>query len=256
MKLKFNCLILSVLFLSLPAVSLAESPKELLKKATLLFQSGDYRGALKTYEKVLKIGISSPKIYNNIGVIYTKLYESTHKEEYLKKAIAFFTLSSSLDKNYKVADKNLSEVLNGYLKEKLQEAEKKKHVKKPAVPKRFGFYPPIKDSEVLSFLATWKSYWENKDPKYFSLYSPNGCMDFERFVRYKKRVWKKSKNIKVRIEDIHIRHNPDNTVCVHFRQLYSSSVMKSRARKALCLRKENGKIKIYCEWFIPTVRIE
>ena len=81
-------------------------------------------------------------------------------------------------------------------------------------------------------------------------------MDFERFVRYKKRIWRKSKDIKVKIGDLHIRRNADNSVCVTFRQLYASSIMKSKARKALCLRKRNGEIKIYCEWFIPTVRIE
>jgi|GEM_PF-2647641 tetratricopeptide (TPR) repeat protein len=249
-------------FLALSHPVFGEESEKLLKEATSLFQAKKYEEALSIYKRILRKGVFSPKIYNNIGAIYTKLYENSGKEEYIKKAIAFFTLASSLDGNYETASKNLNNVLNGYLNEKLEILKKKILEELPLAQekkqsqKERSSYQHIETKEILNFLHKWKSLWERKDSRYFTLYSKNGCMDFERFVRYKKRIWEKSKNIRIKLEDIHIRRNPDDTVCVTFRQLYSSSIMKSKARKALCLRKKRGKIEIYCEWFIPTVRIE
>jgi hypothetical protein len=249
----------------------AENPEELLKDATRYFNAGNYQLSLKTYEKVLQSGLSSASIYNNIGVIYVKLFEKSNDESYLKKAISFFTLATVIDPEYEIAEKNLNEVLDSYIdsrvKEKVERREKKEGKEgiegekeeegKEGIEEVEGkVYQLIGREEVIEFLERWKALWESKNPEYFRLYSPEGCMDFERFVRYKKRIWRKSKDIKVKIEDLHIRRNADNSVCVTFRQLYSSSIMKSKARKALCLRKKNGEIKIYCEWFIPTVRIE
>ena len=244
--------------------SLARDIDELLKEATRFFNEGNYQQSLKTYEKILKTGVSSASIYNNIGVIYVKLFEKSKDENYLKKAISFFTLAETIDPDYKIAEKNLKEVLDSYLneerekirKEMEEEFRKKREEQKKEIKVVLTKYQPISKEEVLKFLKRWKDLWERKDVRYFELYSRDGCMDFERFIRYKKRIWKKSKDIKVKIEDLHIRTNDDNSVCVTFRQLYSSSIMKSKARKALCLRKKEGEIKIYCEWFIPTVRIE
>lgn len=244
--------------------SLARDIDELLKEATGFFNEGNYQQSLKTYEKILKTGVSSASIYNNIGVIYVKLFEKSKDENYLKKAISFFTLAETIDPDYKIAEKNLKEVLDSYLneerekirKEMEEEFRKKREEQKKEIKVVLTKYQPISKEEVLKFLKRWKDLWERKDVRYFELYSRDGCMDFERFIRYKKRIWKKSKDIKVKIEDLHIRTNDDNSVCVTFRQLYSSSIMKSKARKALCLRKKEGEIKIYCEWFIPTVRIE
>jgi len=244
--------------------SLARDTDELLKEATRFFNEGNYQQSLKTYEKILKTGVSSASIYNNIGVIYVKLFENSKDENYLKKAISFFTLAETIDPDYKIAEENLKEVLDSYLneerekirKEMEEEFRKKREEQKKEIKVVLTKYQPISKEEVLKFLKRWKDLWERKDVRYFELYSRDGCMDFERFIRYKKRIWKKSKDIKVKIEDLHIRTNADNSVCVTFRQLYSSSIMKSKARKALCLRKKEGEIKIYCEWFIPTVRIE
>ena len=269
---KIKLFTLCYLLLAFP--SFAQSTGELLKEATESFNAGNYQQSLKLYEKVLKEGVSSASIYNNIGVIYIKLFEKSGDENYLKKAISFFTLATVIDPQYKVAEKNLNEVLDSYLSERVkketasrvksivekikkeQELERKKEPREEKNRIAKKTYQPITEKEVVEFLKRWETLWENKSPEYFELYSPEGCMDFERFVRYKKRIWKKSENIKVKIEDLHIRTNSDNSVCVTFRQLYSSSIMKSKARKALCLKKISGKIKIYCEWFIPTVRIE
>jgi tetratricopeptide (TPR) repeat protein len=242
-----------------------------LKEATKLFNTGNYQQSLRTYEKILKAGVSSASIYNNVGVIYIKLFEESKDENYLKRAISFFTLATVIDPEYKIAEKNLSEVIDSYIDSRVKEEVERRKEKEEVEEEREiegmegkegkegvegKVYQQIEREEVIEFLKRWKALWESKNPEYFRLYSPEGCMDFERFVRYKKRIWRKSENIKVDIEDLHIRTNPDNSVCVTFRQLYSSSLMKSKARKALCLKKKNGEIKIYCEWFIPTVRIE
>lgn len=257
----FRISIICFLFSSLLFPVSAQNTDELLKEATRFFNTGNYQQSLKTYEKILKTGVSSASIYNNIGVIYVKLFEKSKDENYLKKAISFFTLATVIDPEYKIAEKNLNEVLDSYLDERIEETVKSQQKTKIAqepqkMETELAVYQPIKREEILEFLETWKKLWERKDDRYFKLYSPQGCMDFDRFIRYKKRIWKKSKNIKVDIEDLHIRTNPDNSVCITFRQLYSSSLIKSKARKALCLKKIDGKIKIYCEWFIPTVRIE
>ncbi|MEO2068463.1 MAG: hypothetical protein ABGX27_03020 [Desulfurobacteriaceae bacterium] len=253
-------LVTSLTFLLQTSLAFGENSTELLTQAVQLFKAGKYKEALKVYESILREGIASPKIYNNVGVIYTKLYEGTGKDKYIKRAIAFFTLAYSLDKSYKIADENLNNVISKFLNERLEKRMKKSKEELQRLliqkQKEESTYQTIKTREILKFLEEWKSLWEKEDPKYFNLYSPEGCIDYEKFVEYKKRVWKRSKNVKVRIENIHIRKNKDNTVCVTFRQFYSSSIMKSVARKVLCLKKENGKIKIYCEWFIPTVRIE
>jgi tetratricopeptide (TPR) repeat protein len=260
-----NLLSVTLTLLLTVNLSLGADLKELMRRANLLFNEGKYEESLKVYNELLREGAPTASVYNNIGVIYVKLYEKTGIEEYIKKAISFFTLATVVDHNYRVAERNLNEVLDTYLSEKVKrnvslelkrKERKKTETKVKVVEKRIPAYQPISNEEVLKFLQRWREFWEKKDDGYFELYSPKGCMDFERFVRYKKRIWKRSQNIKVRIEDLHIRRNPDNSVCVTFRQLYSSSIMKSKARKALCLRKENGIIRIYCEWFIPTVRIE
>ena len=269
-RLRIFFTLLLTAYLSLFTTSVfARNTDELLKEATRFFNTGNYQQSLKAYEKILKAGVSSASIYNNIGVIYVKLFEKSKDENYLKKAISFFTLATVIDPEYKIAEKNLNEVLDSYLNEKvrketdsrvkliIEKMRKKQNLaRKEELQEKEEIYQPIGEKEVIEFLEKWKDLWEKKDAGYFKLYSPQGCMDFERFIRYKKRIWRKSENIKVNIEDLHIRTNPDNSVCVTFRQLYSSSLMKSKARKALCLRKRNGEIKIYCEWFIPTVRIE
>jgi tetratricopeptide (TPR) repeat protein len=265
-------LLLTVHYLLFTPSVFAKDTDKLLKEATRFFNTGNYQQSLRTYEKILKAGVPSASIYNNIGVIYVKLFEKNRDENYLKRAISFFTLATVIDPEYKIAEKNLNEVLDSYIDSRVKqevermegEKEGEKGVKgieeKEGVEGKEGVkgkvYQQIGREEVVKFLERWKNLWEKKDIEYFGLYSPQGCMDFERFIRYKKRIWKKSENIKVDIEDLHIRTNPDNSVCVTFRQLYSSSLMKSKARKALCLKKRNGEIKIYCEWFIPTVRIE
>jgi tetratricopeptide (TPR) repeat protein len=277
---KIFYLLLTVHYLLFIPSVFAQDTDELLKEATRFFNTGNYQQSLRIYEKILKAGVSSASIYNNIGVIYVKLFEKSNDENYLKKAISFFTLATVIDPEYEIAERNLNEVIDSYIdsrvKEEVERREEKEGVK--GVEGKEGIegiegekeeegkegiegvegkvYQLIGREEVIEFLERWKALWESKNPEYFRLYSPEGCMDFERFVRYKKRIWRKSKDIKVKIEDLHIRRNADNSVCVTFRQLYSSSVMKSKARKALCLRKKNGEIKIYCEWFIPTVRIE
>ena len=116
----FFILLLTVHLSLLTTSVFAQNTDELLKEATRFFNTGNYQQSLKTYEKIVKTGVSSASIYNNIGVIYVKLFEKSKDENHLKKAISFFTLATMIDPAYKIAEKNLSEILSSYLNEKVE----------------------------------------------------------------------------------------------------------------------------------------
>ena len=126
-----------------------------------------------------------------------------------------------------VTDKNLAQVNN-------------KQIEKRAVPKK----------AVRNLVNKWLTSWKSADVEtYRSCYAPDfqsKGRNLDDYVSNKAEVFKKSKNIKIRIDKVQISAD-ENNVTIEFIQHYSSSIFKYSGKKKLELRKINDEWKIYRE---------
>ena len=126
-----------------------------------------------------------------------------------------------------VTDKNLAQVNN-------------KQIEKKAVPKK----------AVRNLVNKWLTSWKSADVEtYRSCYAPDfqsKGRNLDAYVSDKAEVFKKSKNIKIRIDKLQISAD-ENNVTIEFTQHYSSSIFKYSGKKKLELRKINDEWKIYRE---------
>ena len=58
-----------------------------LESAMTLFKKRDYEGAMEEFKKLLDKDNKNPHLYNNIGLCYSHLGQTTMAEEYFKKAL-------------------------------------------------------------------------------------------------------------------------------------------------------------------------
>jgi len=109
-----------------------------------------------------------------------------------------------------------------------------------------------------NFIFTWKSAWENSVDDlngYLSLYSKHFVWekgDYMAWVRYKKRVTKRKKWIKISISNISILKDGrllsfGNIYVASFHMRYASNNYKSKGHKLLYIIKEKGQWKILGE---------
>ncbi len=113
-------------------------------------------------------------------------------------------------------------------------------------------------ASLMAFVLKWKKYWEEttKDLKpYLSLYDENFAWkggDLKSWVRYKERVTKRKRWIKIRISDLTIIKDGrilefGNLYVVRLKISYSSNNYRSDTNKVLYVIKRDGKWRILAE---------
>lgn len=105
--------------------------------------------------------------------------------------------------------------------------------------------PPQK--EIRQLVNKWLTSWQSGDMEsYRSCYAPDFTsreMDLDAWIIHKSTVRQKSENISIRIDNLQISADGD-TAQASFIQQYSSSVLKSKGKKTLELRKIGDSWKI------------
>lgn len=105
--------------------------------------------------------------------------------------------------------------------------------------------PPQK--EIRQLVNKWLTGWQSGDMEsYRSCYAPDFTsreMDLDAWIIHKSTVRQKSENISIRIDNLQISADGD-TAQASFIQQYSSSVLKSKGKKTLELRKIGDSWKI------------
>jgi ketosteroid isomerase-like protein len=105
--------------------------------------------------------------------------------------------------------------------------------------------PPQK--EIRQLVNKWLTSWQSGDMEsYRSCYAPDFTsreMDLDAWIIHKSTVRQKSENISIRIDNLQISADGD-TAQASFIQQYSSSVLKSKGKKTLELRKIGDHWKI------------
>lgn len=118
-----------------------------------------------------------------------------------------------------------------------------------APPNRSNMESPSPDA-VRKLINRWAESWESGNMTTFrSCYASNfraQGMSLNEWVDHKTSVRERSKNIKIRIDNIQISGGNSQAVAV-FTQHYSSNLLKSKGKKKLEFKKINGTWKIYRE---------
>jgi len=109
---------------------------------------------------------------------------------------------------------------------------------------------PSSPETARKLVTRWAESWESGNMSVFrACYATNFTaqgMNLNEWVSHKASVRERSKNIKVRIDNLQISSSGNQTVAT-FTQHYSSNLLKSKGKKKLELRKINGSWKIYRE---------
>jgi murein L,D-transpeptidase YafK len=112
----------------------------------------------------------------------------------------------------------------------------------------------IPKEAVRNLVLKWAASWESGDIKtYRSCYASNFQskeMNLDAWISHKADVRKNSKNINIRIDNLQISADA-NTATAIFTQYYSSSILNSKSKKKLELRKISDGWKIYREIILP-----
>ncbi len=104
--------------------------------------------------------------------------------------------------------------------------------------------------DVKNFVNKWLAGWTSGDMKtyrncYASDFESNG-KNLDAWIAHKTNIFRKSKNINVRIDDLQISGKEGNAKAI-FTQSYNSSIFKDSGQKTLELKKINDEWKIYRE---------
>jgi len=108
--------------------------------------------------------------------------------------------------------------------------------------------------DIQSVIKKWATSWESGNvTAYRNCYThdfKSREMDLDAWIAHKSNVRQKSKKIKISIDDLKISANGENATAT-FIQHYSSSVLKSKGKKTLNLKKTGHEWKIYREIMEP-----
>lgn len=109
-------------------------------------------------------------------------------------------------------------------------------------------------SSLLSNLFSWRYSWIYNDiDSYLNYYSPDFVrydgMSYERFLKYKARIFKKSEKKEIIFNNINIIPYPDtdNTYEISFKEQYKSSSFEFTGNKILIVKFKNNIFKIITE---------
>jgi hypothetical protein len=104
--------------------------------------------------------------------------------------------------------------------------------------------------EIRDLLMKWLDSWQTTDIEaYRGFYAPDfraKGMDLGAWVSHKTLIFRKSKNISIRMENLRISVDGNNATA-EFTQYYSSSISRSSDKKILKLKKIGKEWKIYSE---------
>jgi len=108
----------------------------------------------------------------------------------------------------------------------------------------------ISKEDIRNLVKKWATSWQAGNMKtyrgcYASNFQSKG-MNLDSWVSHKADVRKNSKNINIRVDDLQISEDANIATAV-FTQYYSSSIINSKSKKKLELRKINNEWKIYRE---------
>lgn len=108
----------------------------------------------------------------------------------------------------------------------------------------------VSNEDVRNLVNKWVTSWKSGNMKtYRSCYASNfqsKGMNLSEWVSYKTTIRQNSDNIKISIENLQISVD-DNTAKASFIQYYSSSMLSSKGKKTLELKKTGNEWKIYRE---------
>ena len=113
----------------------------------------------------------------------------------------------------------------------------------------------VPNRAILSFLDEWKSAWERKDiATYARMYIPDfqqGDMDYKQFVKYKKYLFRKYRNIRVEASQVQAQ-KVGNEIMLDFMQSFQGDEYQDNGWKKLILtRDEETEYKIVQEEWTP-----
>jgi murein L,D-transpeptidase YafK len=108
----------------------------------------------------------------------------------------------------------------------------------------------ISKEDIRNLVKKWVTSWQSGNMKtyrdcYASNFQSKG-MNLDAWISHKADVRKNSKNINIRVDDLQISEDANIATAV-FTQYYSSSIINSKSKKKLELRKINNEWKIYRE---------
>lgn len=108
----------------------------------------------------------------------------------------------------------------------------------------------IREEEVRNVLNTWIQSWESAEINHYSSFYDadfhSKGMDLNAWTSHKAKVFQKSKNIKITMDDLKISVDGDKAKAT-FIQNYSSSINRDSGKKTMTLRKINNEWKIFSE---------
>ncbi len=114
-------------------------------------------------------------------------------------------------------------------------------------------------AELDRFLSDWISAWESNDyERYSSYYSAefdNGRRNLTSWLDYKKRIYKKSSEKRIRIEQVSAAKTKDYYK-IYFLQEYRSNLTQDVGWKTLFVRREQGTLKIISETWEASESVE
>lgn len=108
----------------------------------------------------------------------------------------------------------------------------------------------VSDEAIQNLLTQWLNSWKSGDMKtYRNCYADNfqsRGMNLDGWITYKGNIYRKSKNISIRIDHLLVKTGPGGATAT-FTQHYSSSRLKESGKKKLELKNINNEWKIYRE---------
>ena len=170
---------------------------------------------------------------NGSGIWIHGLPTEQERDEYTKGCIAIDNTSiECLDRNIEI-DKTLLII---------KKEETKEEIKKEVL------------SSILSELYSWRYSWIYNDiESYLNYYSPEFIrydgMSYERFLKYKERIFKKQERKEIIFNNVNVLPYPDssNIYKISFKEQYKSKSFEFIGDKVLVVKYENSKIKIITE---------
>ena len=108
----------------------------------------------------------------------------------------------------------------------------------------------VSEEDIRNLVNKWETSWQSGNMKTFrGCYASNfqsKRMNLDAWISHKANVRQNSKNINIRVDNLQISAEANIAEAV-FTQYYSSSILNSKSRKKLELRKINNEWKIYRE---------
>lgn len=189
-------------------------------------------GLAKRYSEI-KVNIDNLHLIKANGIVLASFYQTYHTNSFE---------SRGEKRLYLAKNSNEWKIISEFFKE-------------GRIAKKVSSRPPVADlHEIKDFVDTWKNAWEQQDlSTYMGLYDQkfrSQGMDLEAWKRYKEKLNKKYRSIKIQISKLKIIRHSANSVRVRFRQSYQADTYHDLGIKNLYLERSKEGWKIIKEtWY-------